>query len=340
MLAPPQSTPVSVPFRAASVHVGAAQAPAAQTPLRQLAPLVPHMRPSAHRRAGAHAPPQSTSVSVPLRSRSVHSGAAQVPFTPHTPLTQSAAIAQAWPSAQRRVGAHVPPQSTAVSVPFLTVSMQVGTAQAPAVQTPLWQLVPLAPHMRPLAQDGQDPPQSTSVSVPLRVVSVQAAAAHLPVRHTPLVQSPITPQAWPSAQRRVGAHIPPQSTAVSVPFLTVSVQVGAAQTPAVQTPLAQLVGPVPHMRPLAHGPQDGPPQSRSVSAPFLTMSVHVPAAHTPAVHTPLAQLAPLVPHMPPSAQRRVGAQEPPQSVSVSVPFRTMSVHAGAVHVPFVPHTPL
>jgi hypothetical protein len=65
-------------------------------------------------------------------------------------------------------GAQLPPQSVAVSVPFLIVSLQVGT----------WQVF----------------------GVP---------------EQTPLVQSPATLQVTPSAQRRVGAQLPPQSTPVS-----------------------------------------------------------------------------------------------------------------------------
>jgi len=53
----------------------------------------------------------------------------------HTPLTQSPGPAQPWPVWQS--GHDGPPQSTPVSVPFFTVSPQVGTWQTPPVQTAL-----------------------------------------------------------------------------------------------------------------------------------------------------------------------------------------------------------
>jgi hypothetical protein len=63
----------------------------------------------------AHELPQSTSVSVPLWTPSVHDGTAQrLPV--HTPLWQSAAFAQLLPSAH--VVAHEPPQSTSVLSPL------------------------------------------------------------------------------------------------------------------------------------------------------------------------------------------------------------------------------
>jgi len=77
--------------------------------------------------------------------------------------------------------AHEPPQSTAVSVPFFTVSVQLGVAHRPPAQTPLAQLPPAAvpvPHILPFAQDGQAPPQSTSVSLPFFTRSVQLAGWH------------------------------------------------------------------------------------------------------------------------------------------------------------------
>jgi hypothetical protein len=70
-------------------------------------------------------PPQSTPVSAPSRTPSVHEGAAQRPLT-HEPTTQSLPTRQARPSAQ---GAQVPPpQSTSVSLPSLRPSRQGSTA--------------------------------------------------------------------------------------------------------------------------------------------------------------------------------------------------------------------
>src|SRR5262245_24149448 len=64
-------------------------------------------------------PPQSTSLSVPLRVESVHVGARHVPLV-QTPEPQSAFAVHFLPSAQ---GPQEPPQSTSVSVPFFTPSL-------------------------------------------------------------------------------------------------------------------------------------------------------------------------------------------------------------------------
>ncbi len=272
VLVPPQLTPDSSPFLTVSVHEGTAQVPAVQTPLRQLAAAVPHRRPSAHFFVGAHDPPQSTSVSLPLRMLSPQDGAVQVKLGPQFKLTQSPAIAQVCPSAHRRgvaAVAQVPPQSMEVSVPFLTVSKQVGATHNPAVHTPLTQLAATVPHILPTAQAGQlAPPQSTSVSVPFRVPSVHAADAHSFMTHTPLVQSTPMAQVSPSVHLRglaAVAQAPPQSTSVSVPFLTVSRHVGIAQVVAGHTPLTQFWPLAAHILPSIHSGHVPPPQSTSDS---------------------------------------------------------------------------
>ena len=65
---------------------------------------------------------------------------------------------------------------------------------------------------------------------------------------TPLAQSPFTAHIKPSAQ---SAQLPPQSMSVSLPFIVLSLQVGAGAThvPLVQTPLVQSV-PVEQVEPL------------------------------------------------------------------------------------------
>src|SRR4051812_8667208 len=68
-----------------------------------------HARPKPQ--GAEHAPPQSTSASPPFFTPSVHVGVAQPPPA-HTPLAQSAGIAQCFPSAQ--AGHAPPPQSTSV----------------------------------------------------------------------------------------------------------------------------------------------------------------------------------------------------------------------------------
>jgi hypothetical protein len=74
-------------------------------------------------------------------------------------------------------------------------------------------------------------------------------------------------------------HEPPQSTSVSLPFLTPSLQLPDVQTLLVQTPLEQSL-PVVHDRPPAQRVQlEVPPQSTADSPPFLTVSLHAGTAH-------------------------------------------------------------
>src|SRR3954465_9254425 len=182
------------------------------------------------------------------------------------------------------MGAQEPPQSTSVSLLFLTPSVQLGTAQVLVVvpvHTPLAQS-PAAAQTFPLAHFAHfGPPQLRSVSIPFLTASSQAGAAHSPPLHTPLAQSPPLVHILPSAQ--VGQAPPPQFRSVSAPFRAVSVHVGTAQVLVgvpVHTPLAQspaTAQPLPSM----HFAQSGPPQSRSVSMPSFTTSEQVGAAHTP-----------------------------------------------------------
>jgi hypothetical protein len=111
----------------------------------------------------AHEAPQSTSLSMPLWTPSVHEGTAHwVPV--HTPLWQSAAFAQLLPSAHV---AHEAPQSTSLSAPLWTPSVHDGTAQWVPVHTPLWQSAAFAQLLPSAHVVGHEPPQSASVSPPL-----------------------------------------------------------------------------------------------------------------------------------------------------------------------------
>lgn len=146
--------------------------------------------------------------------------------------------------------------------------------------------------------------------------------------HSPCLQL-LVEQSVAVVQARFIAHglqvLPPQSTSVSLPFLTVSVQLAAAQSLAEQTPLVQSVAAT-HALESAHFPQVPPPQSTSVSLPFLVVSEQEGAAHTPFTHDPPLQsvaathtfLSAHFPHAP-----------PPQSTSVSVPFLVPSEQDGA-----------
>jgi hypothetical protein len=139
-----------------------------------------------------------------------------------------------------------------------------------------------------------------------------------------LMQSPPTLQDFPTLQ---SAQAPPQSTSVSEPFATPSLQVGAWHRPLRHTPLWQ--SPLPkQLALLAHLPHV-PPQSTSVSVPFFTPSLHVPALHELATQTLLMQSLPAT-HALPVAQR---AHDPPQSTSVSLPFFAVSLHVAEEQVP-------
>src|SRR5437773_1882939 len=111
-------------------------------------------------------------------------------------------------------------------------------------------------------------------------------------------------------------QLPPQSTSDSVPFFTVSEHVGAAHAPLLQRPLVQSAS-TRHGSPTGQREHALPPQSMPDSLPFLTASVHVGTAHAPVLQTPLSQSV-ASSHVFPDAH---GAQVPPQSTSLSSPFR-------------------
>src|SRR2546425_494158 len=93
---------------------------------------------------------------------------------------QSLAVLHALPAAQ--VDPHAPPQSTSVSVPFLTMSVHVAPAHRPAAQLIERQSL-IATQRRPFAQALQvPPPQSTSVSAPFCAMSLQLEPMQVPPR--------------------------------------------------------------------------------------------------------------------------------------------------------------
>jgi hypothetical protein len=243
----------------------------------------------------------------------------------HTPLVQSVT------TKQTLLSAHLlqvpPPQSTSVSLPFLTVSLQVAATHLLAVHTPLWQSLPSV-HAPLVVQRLQLelPPQSTSLSPPFLTVSLHAGAMHSPPVHTPLWQSPFTLHTLPSAHLFV--HVPPQSTSDSLPFFLPSLHVAAWHEPPVQTRLWQSV-PVAHILPVTQPPQVPPPQSMSVSFWFLVESLHVAVWQVLVVVPVQTKLTQSVPtrHVLPLPH---GEQlPPPQSMAVSLPFFTPSVHPAA-----------
>jgi hypothetical protein len=129
-----------------------------------------------HAFVGAHfgqiVPPQSRSVSMPLRSPSAHVLSVQI-VAVQNPLLQSVGVLQVEPFSQ--AGHLVPPQSSPVSVPLWVESPQLGALHLLFSQTPLSQSPPNV-QRRPSAHPLHEPPQSMSVSEPLSLVSSHAGA--------------------------------------------------------------------------------------------------------------------------------------------------------------------
>jgi hypothetical protein len=247
----------------------------------------------------------------------------------HTALKQSAGRTQWEPDAQP---AHDPPQSTSVSVPFLTVSLHVGAWHCPALQTSLAQSA-FTIQAADVGHDGHDPPpQSTSVSLPFATPSVHVGAWQTAFAHIRLSQSAFFPHVLPAAQP---AQEPPQSTSVSDPFRTPSPQPGFWQVFVTEQKLETQSESAPHFLPMTQLDEHDPPQSTSVSVPFRTPSAHVGAAHDDDLHESLVQ-SPPPPHFSPFGHPR---QMPPQSTSVSDPFFTVSAHDALWQVPDL-QTPL
>ena len=173
---------------------------------------------------------------------------------------QSAAAPQNLPVAQ--VAPQLPPQSTSVSSPFLTASLQAAA----------WQTLPHADDARAVGPDPAGVPgragrAAVAAAVHVRLgrvltPSVQLAGRQMPPLQTRLRQSPLV--AADLAVEAPGRSAPPQSRSVSSPFFTPSSHAGAAHVPS-QTPLTQSA-PIAQTAPFAHGPQS-PPQSTAVSLP-------------------------------------------------------------------------
>jgi hypothetical protein len=126
----------------------------------------------------------------------------------------------------------------------------------------------------PGAHKAQVPAQSTPPSVPFFTESAHVGVAQTPPVQTPLLQSPFTEHFLALAHFVV--HVPPQSTSVSSPFCTVSLQDAALQTNGLpeQTPVVQSV-PIAQVFPTSHLLHEAPPQSTAVSLPFFTTSEQV-----------------------------------------------------------------
>ncbi len=184
---PPQSTPVSSPFRLPSKQLGGSHRFASGLQLPEV-----QSRSSWHDAKSPHAgqvgPPPSTHVSSPPLTPSVHVGSgAQTPDT-HNAVEQSSADAHFRPTAQRLQaltleGTNEPavPQSTSVSREGSRIpSWQVGAWHVALVH---------APPVEQSAATRQDSPSwhlcspgrlSTQGSSPLRTPSLSEAGAQIP----------------------------------------------------------------------------------------------------------------------------------------------------------------
>jgi hypothetical protein len=141
--------------------------------------LVPQGLPTAQ--SDGHEPPQSTAVSVPFFTPSLHRAAAHLLLV-HLPLAgkmQSEFVPHGLPTAQP---VQLPPQSVSLSEPLRTMSLQAAGAHLPPVHLPLSGSLqsPFSLHTPLTAQPPQLPPQSVSVSSPFFAPSPQLAATQSP----------------------------------------------------------------------------------------------------------------------------------------------------------------
>jgi hypothetical protein len=254
-------------------------------------PPVEHTWPVAH--LVVHEPPQSTSLSLPSSTPSRQLDATHTSLsTLHQADAQSALCTHFCLSAHGMQVA--PPQSTSVSSPSIT----------PSVQWLVWQvcmsawhqvLVQSLPEMHALPSPHVEqvpPPQSTSVSAPSLRPSPHWLATHTSVieLQKPLLQSASLRHLSASAHGEQSG--PPQSTSVSPGSSLAFWHDDETHSPAAehcmdaQSPFATHICPT-----LQRVAQVAPPQSMSVSPPSSRPSVHVDAAHASvvALHSTVAQ---------------------------------------------------
>ena len=115
---------------------------------------------------------------------------------------------------------------------------------------------------------------------------MQVEGWHIPPEQTPLWQSNPCRHIWPLAHG--GQTGPPQSTSVSLPFLTPSEHVGAWHAPPLQTPLEQTLPQLPQFL------------GSVLVLTQVPLQLVCPAGQT-TIQTPLEQISPLgqaLPHKP------------------------------------------
>jgi hypothetical protein len=190
-------------------------------------------------------------------------------------------------------------------------SVQLGLRHVPAVQAPVAQSLPAAQRL-PDGHGLHVPPQSISVSLPFFTESAHPAVWQTPAVHTELRQSLANRHAAPPLH---APHAPPpQSMSVSLPFLTKSVQLAARR--AAQT--RRHAG-ARSFADLARRTMDR--SAAAVRVRLATVDDGV-AARRGLTRAARAVLARTVSGS--CAVGEIGARptaDPPQSTSVSVPFR-------------------
>ena len=148
------------------------------------------------------------------------------------PSTQSTASRHGCPSAHldaKGPKAHPPPQSTPVSVPFVTPSVHVATRHDCSTHTPLWQSLGPA-HIVPSGHFAHTaPPQSMDDSSWLRIESALVGARHRFASPQLLLTQSLARTHVPPVMQDT-QMIPPQSMSVSSWFTSPSAQVGATQS--------------------------------------------------------------------------------------------------------------
>jgi hypothetical protein len=216
---PPQSTSLSLPaLSKPSLHVfatherGAAkpQSPLAQSPSPAQRLLSAHL--------AEHAPPQSTSLSDPLRVRSRQGSDTHLLLPPQIPDAQSEPTLQFFPVAHG-VPPHTPPQSTSAS-PALSAPFSHGPLMHLLLRHAFETQSLSSSHARDTAHLLQvSPPQSMADSLPFLRESLQPGSTQRFVRSLHSVvgaQSVSPPQAAPTPH--LFGQLPPQSISASLPF--------------------------------------------------------------------------------------------------------------------------
>ena len=225
-----------------------------------------HALPSAH--VAQAAPPQSTSVSVPFLTPSPQRGRLARRRRAH------AARAVRRPRRTSCPSAHGAARAAAVDVGLGAVLHAVACSSGSGRCSPRRRRSgsPSAPpHTLPSAHSPGTAAAAVDVGLAAVLHAVGAASRAWHALAGADAALAVSGRRAAACRRRTSGTSAPQSTSVSVPFFTPSVQSAASQLPVVQTPLVQSIAVRARSRRFARGHVPlAPPQSMSVSSPFLT----------------------------------------------------------------------